>query len=56
MPLPVMMEPPIYDETSEPCVFCGNETRCWHMASNTPVCKSCAETHTERDLAKAMDD
>jgi hypothetical protein len=43
MPLPVMMEPPEHDMPSERCVFCSNHTRMWHMESNTPVCKTCAE-------------
>jgi len=36
----------------ELCYFCRAHTRFWHLASNTPVCKSCAAIHDVSELPK----
>lgn len=42
----------------EHCFFCSVPTRTWHMATNTPVCEGCAQTHEvealpPREVAKS---
>jgi hypothetical protein len=38
------------EHLQERCTLCGTETRYWHRPSNSPVCPSCAEKHTVKEL------
>ena len=38
------------EKTQEECHFCGADTRFWHVATNTPVCRGCAAEHEASDL------
>ena len=44
--------PELYENTGEYelCIFCDQETKNWHTPTNTPVCYSCAEKHTLKEL------
>jgi hypothetical protein len=34
----------------EACRFCGAGTRYWHRPTNSPVCESCAGTHSVAEM------
>lgn len=36
----------------EDCIFCETPTAYWHMATNMPVCQSCAENVDESDVLR----
>lgn len=38
----------------ERCHFCGQPTRLWHDASNTPVCGGCASSKSVTDIRAAI--
>ena len=38
------------EKIQEACGFCRMETPFWHLATNHPVCESCAGKHETTDL------
>ena len=42
------------EHVQERCHLCSAKTRYWHMATNTPVCQTCAEKYTEDYLYELL--
>jgi len=54
MPIAVEKEPNGFSDhffgQYERCVFCGDASRYWHMATNNCVCQACAGRHDVSEL------